>query len=553
MHIIDRGNYFDVQFNFNEKIVRAIKQIPGRAWDGHRKVWVVPASQKTRLDKFYERWAATSLCMAPMRVGEIPELPDLEREIKLERPMFPFQEKGVAFCLQHQRVIIGDKPGLGKTQQAIATIVAANQFPCVIICPNSLKLNWQQEWRIVAGKRAMIIDDRNKVNWWMYHEKGIVDVFIVNYESVKKYFVHSIVKGPKDSLMVKHVRYRQEAKRFKAAVIDEAHRCKDTSTQTSKFVIGLTIHLEWVMAMTGTPIVNKTEDIVALLFMIGRMREFGGLKFFQERYCKSKTFLPELQYKLKTTCFYQRRKEEVLPDLPAKIRQKMLCDITTRVEYQTALDDLARYLREYQQKTEPEIRRTLRGEIMVRIGICKAISGRGKLAETCEQIDEIITNGQKVIVFVYQKRVVEMLCEQYPHAVTISGADSLTERNQNVKSFQTHPDCNVIICNIKAGGVGINLTAASRIIMVELPWHAADADQCEDRAHRIGQANQLQVSYMIGHRTIDEVIYQIIEDKRALGDAVTGGEDATEELLIDRISDSLFLNVSENGSVESLF
>jgi len=547
MNIIDRGDYFEVRFNYNEKIVKAIKNIQGRAWDNYRKAWLIPASQKARLDKFYERWATTSLCMAPMNVGEIPDLPFLEREIRLERPMFPFQERGVAYSLQHQRVIVGDKPGLGKTQQAIATIVAANAFPCIIVCPNTLKLNWKQEWKTVAGKRSVILDDRNKSKWWRYYEEGIADVFIVNYESVKKFFVHSIVKKPTENLMVKHVRYRQEAKKFKAAVIDEAHRCKDTSTQTAKFVIGLTIHLEWVLAMTGTPIVNKTEDLAALLFMIGRMREFGGLKFFQERYCKTNTFLPELQYKLKTKCFYQRRKEEVLPDLPAKIRQKMLCDITTREEYRVALADLARYLKEYQQKTDAEIRKSLRGEIMVRIGLCKGISARGKLAETCEQIDEIIGNGQKVIVFIFQRRVLDMLVEQYPHAVTISGADSEKERQQNVHDFQNHPNCNIIICNIKAGGVGITLTAASRIIMVELPWHAADADQCEDRAHRIGQANQLQVSYMIGHKTIDEVIYQIIEEKRALGDAVTGGEDSTQEELIDRISDSLFRHQMETG------
>ncbi len=540
MHIIDRGNYFEVRFMYHERIVRAIKQIPGRAWDGHRRVWLVPASEKTRLDNFYEKYAALSLVQAPIELGEIPDLPYLEREVKLERAMFPFQERGVAFCLQHQRVIVGDKPGLGKTQQAIATIVAAGAFPCVIVCPNTLKLNWQQEWKTVAGKKAVIIDDKNRSNWWMYHERGVADVFIVNYESVKKYFVQTIAKDSSEPLMVKHVRYRQEAKRFKSAVIDEAHRCKDTGTQTAKFVIGLTIHLEWVLAMSGTPIVNKTEDIAALLFMIGRMREFGGLKFFRERYCKSSTFLPELQWKLKTKCFYQRRKEEVLPDLPAKIRQIMLCDITTRVEYQVAINDLARYLKEYQQKTDAEIRKSLRGEIMVRIGLCKAISARGKLAETCEQIDEITGSGGKVVVFIYQRRVLEMLLEQYPHAVTISGMDSEVERHQNVQAFQNNPKVNIIICNIKAGGVGINLTAASRMIIVELPWHAADADQCEDRCHRIGQQNQLQITYMIGHKTIDQVIYQMIEDKRALGDSITGGQDITEEELIDKISDSLF-------------
>jgi SWI/SNF-related matrix-associated actin-dependent regulator 1 of chromatin subfamily A len=327
-------------------------------------------------------------------------------------------------------------------------------------------------------------------------------------------------------------------------IIDELHRLKDGSTQQSKFAMGITKGKEWVLGLTGTPVVNKPKDLVAQLHIIGRLAEMGGYKFFMDRYCggngSGATNLSELSYKLQTTCFYQRQKKEVLTELPDKMRQIVLCDITTSREYQDALKDLSTYLADYRKKTDEEVARSMRGEIMVKIGVCKNISARGKINDVIEHIDEVVAAGEKIGVFIHQKEIAAALKAHYPHALTITGSDSQDARQNAVDSFQNKPECNIILLSIKAAGVGLTLTAASRCAFVELPWHAADCDQCEDRFHRIGQKDSVQCAYFLGKDTIDEDIYQLIEKKRTIANSVMGAQDNVQKEIIDRVMNSIF-------------
>ena len=128
---------------------------------------------------------------------------------------------------------------------------------------------------------------------------------------------------------------------------------------------------------------------------------------------------------------------------------------------------------------------------MVRIGILKNISARGKLNDVVDYVSDIVESGEKIIIFIHLKEVAQHLKKMFPAAVTITGDDNNVERQRAVDSFQNDPDCQVIICSIKAAGVGLTLTASSRVAFVELPWHPADVEQCEDRAHRIGQKNSV--------------------------------------------------------------
>ena len=245
--------------------------------------------------------------------------------------------------------------------------------------------------------------------------------------------------------------------------------------------------------------------------------------------------LKELNYKLATTCFFQRQKKDVLQDLPDKMRNIVLCDITTRKEYNDAINDLSDYLKEYRNATDAQVERSMRGEIMVRIGVCKNISARGKLNEVFEYVDEVTEAGEKVVVFIHQKEIALKLLERYPQAVSVRGDDKMEQRQTAIDKFQNNPKTNVIVCSIKAAGVGITLTASSRVAFVELPWHPADCDQCEDRCHRIGQKDSVQVTYFLGGDTIDEHIYDIIEKKRKVANEITGTEDSVQREIIDKI------------------
>lgn len=312
--------------------------------------------------------------------------------------------------------------------------------------------------------------------------------------------------------------------------------CKDLRTQLSKFCKGITNGKEWIMGLTGTPVVNKPKDLVSQLSIIGALGLFGGYTTFVNRFCQGysqASNLRELNYMLHKNGFFRRLKKEVLQDLPDKMRNIFRVEITNRQEYVKAENNLVSYLRENLLKSEGEITKALRGEAMVLIGILKKISARGKIDAIVEMINEVVDGGEKIIVFAWHKEVVRSIQERVPGSLTIVGDNSLKERQYAVDAFQNNPDNKVIICNIQSGGVGITLTASSRVAFIELPWHPAHADQAEDRAWRIGQKNSVDCRYLLGMNTIDDYIYKIIDKKRAIVSQVTGAENEIATSVID--------------------
>jgi len=436
------------------------------------------------------------------------------------------------------------------TFQTITTIYALNAWPALIICPASLRRNWQLEWEKFVGIKAMILNDSVKKTWPTFYEMGMCKVFIVNYESLKKFFVQDIVKNEKGKFKLSNVKFNSNITLFDSVAIDELHKIKDPTTMVSKLVRGVCAKKKVVIGLTGTPIVNKPKDLVAQLLAIGQLEAVAGnYKHFMNRYCggmagAGATNLEELNYKLKTTCFFQRLKKDVLKDLPDKVHQIVYCDITTRDEYNKASTDLANYLKENKDKTDAEVAKSMRGEVMVKIGILKQISARGKMNEVSEYIEEIVDADEKVGVFLHHKEIANFVKEKFPSTLLYTGSQSDEEKNKAVHDFQkckkcdirfeNHVNCDhehvpsnnkIIALSTKAGGVGLTLTAASRMAVIELPWHPADCEQIESRFHRMSQKNSVQCTYFLGKDTIDEHIYDIIEKKRAIADTVLGVSD----------------------------
>lgn len=426
------------------------------------------------------------------------------------------------------------------TTQAFSTIIGAQAYPCLIICPNSLKENWRREIENFTHQKAIILQDNIRATFQLYYESGLAQFFIVNYESLKKFFVVSMDKREKGKpFTIRNIHFNKLATDFfRAVIIDESHRVKSTATIQTKLTKGICIGKEWILALSGTPVINKPKDLVAQLGIIDQFNQIGGYKHFMERYCagpKQASNLRELNYRLTQTCFYQRKKEDVLKDLPDKTRNVVLCDISTRHEYNEALQDLSQYLKKYKEATDEQVARSMRGEVMVRIGVLKNISARGKMKEVQEHIEDLHEQGQKVVVFIHLKEIAAKVKELFTHAVSITGDDSLEQRQQAIDSFQNDPKCNIIVCNFKSGGVGVTLTASSYVSFIELPWTAADCQQCEDRCHRIGQKDNVTATYFLGQNTIDEWIYKIIAQKRDIAGQITGNDDNTQEVIIDKL------------------
>lgn len=545
MNIELKGDNFELSFKYRTSIVDRVRQIPGRRFDGAKKVWIVPARSRVDLERMIYQirqfeninWVNGTEKKEEDIAYDIPELPNLTVPHNLKIQPYPYQLKGIARGLELKRFMNCDEPGLGKTLQSIATINLADAFPCLVVCPSSLKINWQREWEKFTDKKAMVLTDKVRDTWTFFYQTGMHQVFIVNYESLKKYFVQRIKKA--EGWTLRDVEFRNSINLFKSVIIDESHRCKSASTQQAKFCKGICTGKEWVIELTGTPVVNRPKDLIPQLAILNRMDDFGGYKPFVNRYCSGQreaSNLKELNFNLWKYCMFRREKSLVLTDLPDKIRQVNTCEITNRKEYMDAERDLIMYLQKYKDADDEKIEKALRGEVMVRINILRQISARGKVRDVIEFVKDFRENGKKIILLCSLHEVVDQLKRYFPTAVSVTGRDSQDEKQRAVDAFQNNPKADIIICSIKAAGVGLTLTASSNVAFVEFPWTYADCCQCEDRAHRIGQKDSVTCYYFLGRRTIDEKVYRIIQEKKNIANAVTGSTEDIEENIVDMVA-----------------
>ena len=166
--------------------------------------------------------------------------------------------------------------------------------------------------------------------------------------------------------------------------------------------------------------------------------------------------------------------------------------------------------------------------------------------EVKEFVNEVLEAGEKLILFCNLHEIVDECLSIWPHAVTITGRDDMNKRQRHIDAFQKDPNCQLIICNHKAAGVGITLTASSRVAFIEYPWTYADCVQCEDRAHRIGQVNNVMCTYFLGQDTVDERMWEIIEEKMHIGNTITG---ASDEMQMDMVDKTMNLFNHKKGAV----
>jgi SWI/SNF-related matrix-associated actin-dependent regulator 1 of chromatin subfamily A len=565
MTITENDQYYLVQFDYDKRKIDLLKSIlPKQSYyfDRNKKIWKVLKYRRREFEQWKEAvgFVDEVIEQEPERFSVIPPLPELTMDIPLLMKPYHYQAQGIAYNLEHRNVLIGDQPGLGKTAQAIASVMALNLFPCIIVCPNTLKINWQREFKMWTGKRAMILTDKVKTSWVMYHQAKMADIFIVNYESLEKYFVDRYTNDPGEPVKLKDIVFKNTINLFASLIVDECHKCKNPSTRQAKLVAGIARgkNIQMRLLLSGTSVVNGPKDLWSQLAILGVHTQFAKKQIdFVRRYCevgpkKKPGNLKELNYHLNRICYYRREKHEVLKDLPPKVRQVLYCELTNRKEYDKAEQEFVQYLMELKKCTPEEVATKLRGGFMVKMGILKHISARGKLNDVQQYVEEILEAGEKVVLFCNLIEMCHSIAAMFPgRSLIINGEVSNEDRQASVDRFQTDPRFDVMICNHKAGGVGLTLTASSRVGMVEEPWTFADCEQCEDRCHRVGQKGlsqgleSIQCTYFLGKDTIDDYIhYDIVMEKKKIADMIQGSTEQTAVSIVDSLL-SIFKNRSK--------
>lgn len=463
--------------------------------------------------------------------------PEFRDAMKLADGLYPHQVEGVAFLLGRRRAILADDMGLGKTRQSIVALRHAEPGgPYLVICPASVKLNWQREIAMVdPAVECRILHGKGDAPL----PKDFAGWVIINYDMLGKRL--------------------EELKRLPwcGLVFDEAHYLKNHQSQRSKHARSLALvdgESPVVHALTGTPLTNRPRDLFPLLQLV---RHSLGTSFlsFAKRYCDAThngfgwvtdgaSNLAELTVQLHGIMM-RRRKDEVL-DLPPKIRTWLDVEIpkgTAAADFRDAVESLLL------AKNSPTA-----GKDRVRL-LAKLTKARQKIAIakaplSIDLIEGILDQGEKAIVFSCYDRPVQMLAEHFgTSCVKLTGATQAKSRQKLVDRFQETDSVRLFVANIVAGGIGLNLTAARHVVFNDLDWVPANHWQAEDRAYRIGQGGTVNVHYLVAKGTVDEFVQRVLETKAILVNAVVEGEalspgatrDVLAELeeLISRISPKL--------------
>jgi SWI/SNF-related matrix-associated actin-dependent regulator 1 of chromatin subfamily A len=262
---------------------------------------------------------------------------------------------------------------------------------------------------------------------------------------------------------------------------------------------------------------------------------------YAQRYCDAKhngfgwdfsgaSNIEELHNKIHNRIMIRRVKKDVLKDLPDKIRSYIPIEINNSNDYKNAESEFSEFAK--------YVNRSHKVEIQNKTESLKQIAVDGKMEQSVQWIKDFLESDQKLVVFAWHKKVIDILMEIFKNvAVKVDGSITGDERQKAVDSFQNNPNIRLFIGNIKAAGVGITLTAASNVAFLELPWSPGDLDQAEDRCHRIGAKDTVNVYYLLAEGTIEEHIARMIDQKRKVVEGILDGKTPeTESLLIELIN-----------------
>ena len=428
----------------------------------------------------------------------------------------PFQWAGVRYALEARGAFLADEQGLGKTVEALAAIEADGAYPAIVVCPASMKLGWQREaQRWLPHRSVAVVEGRAAVP-----ARG--EITILNYE------------------IVAHHRQALARVRPSALVVDESHYCKNPRAKRTHAVRALAAAVRpggLRLALTGTPVLNHAEELIAQLRVIGRLDDFGSGAHFAQQF-RGHSSEERLHWHLRRHCFVRRLKADVLPQLPPKRQVVVPVALTNEPEYRLAEHDVIAWLRSQPldlSELNARIAATLRAQRLAQLGTLQRLAARGKLAAALAWIEDFLASGEPLVVFARHLEVQQAVLRRFPSALHLLGADTLAAREAAIASFQSAEGPPLIVGATPVAAQGITLTRASNVAFLELEWTPAMHDQAEDRCHRIGQRDAVTAWYLLAADTIDETMARLIQSKRAHVSAVTDGQNAGSDGLVQAV------------------
>lgn len=492
--------------------------------------------------KFFDNDGFVAARSSAATVSEADKLLVEEPVVPSGTTLFDYQKAGVVSMLTRTNNLLADEMGLGKTPQTVAYINTKKFKRILVVCPASLKINWEREiaaWsepklsvQIINGRKALYDNASN--------------VCIVNYD---------LLTGNNNALKKQLL-----STRFDLLVLDEAHYIKNAESQRAKAIVGhLTVSngmRTWSkgvahvashkMYLTGTPIPNRPVE-GWVLFNSLDPKTFSAFVPYIERYCnafqeevptpagrmlvwnaRGASNLDELNFKLRSTIMTARRKKDVLASLPPKIRQVLILDgedaeaavAAEKKQIEKVLGTTVSYDDNLLSKLKDSKELSFGDMAKVRARLAKA-----KIKPVTSIVSDCLDGGlNKIVVFAHHHELIDGLYDGLKEygAMKLTGETSQTMRQNIVDTFQNEPEARVFIGNMQAAGVGLTLTAASTVVMAELDWVPATVTQAEDRCHRIGQKDVVNVIHTVFDGSLDSKMVGVLMRKQRVMDSAIG-------------------------------
>ncbi len=466
-----------------------------------------------------------------------------------------YQQRGLGWLQFLDRVGLGgclaDDMGLGKTPTALAHL-AGRDGPHLVVCPLSVVRNWQREAaRFTPLQRVLVHHGAGRVkDDRLVHAIAEADVVITTYQLLARDLetLASVAWG--------------------TVVLDEAQTIKNAHTKAAR--ASRHLRADQVVALTGTPVENRLGELWSILD-VTTPGLLGSERSFKERFAqpieRERDAAAVAALRTLTSPFILRRTKadkSLVPELPDKIEQIAWAPLTREqaAMYQGVVDQL---LNDAQQESGMRRRGLVLASLTRLKQICNhpvnaladgsALANRsGKLARFDELVDDLLEADERALVFTQFKAMGDLLVRHLQerselHVPFLHGGVSKARRDAMVDRFQEGLGAPLLLVSLKAGGTGLNLTAASRVVHYDRWWNPAVEDQATDRAWRIGQTRSVFVHKLVCQGTIEEKVSALIDDKRALADAVVGttGESWLSELSTDELRELIVLDASARG------
>jgi SNF2 family DNA or RNA helicase len=568
------------------------KGIPGATWSAAEKMWRAPLAWSTclalrsvfkselRIGPRLAEWATNEL---NTRVAPCNALRELETADG-DETLFPHQRAGVQFLAAARRALLADEPGLGKTAQTIRALKELKDrgeqvFPALVVCPNTLKKNWKREFAMWwPGVNVQVISGSATQRRKQFSEED-VDVYVINWESLRSHsrlasygsvaLARCVDCGGHDDKVSENrceVHKRElNAIDFKAVIADEIHRSKEPKSKQTRALWAASGDADIRYALTGTPIANNVLDLWPILHWIApnewpsksrwidRMVDtmfnaFGGMMVIGVKPHMREEFDAAINPRMR-----RMLKAKVLPWLPPVIKERRDVEMSTKQKkaYEQMRDVMIAQLEGGEALTAPSpLTQTTRllqfassyagiavdeitGEMSVALSEPSC-----KIDSLMDDIDAGDFGDDSVAVCAVSRQLIDILSARLekakiPHGL-ITGAQNEDERQKAIDDFQSGR-IKWILFTAQAGGVGVTLTAARRLIMLQRPWSLVDYKQALDRVHRIGSEihDSIVITDYVTEGTIEERVIQVLETKADNFEQIVKDKNQFLKMLID--------------------